>query len=281
MTSSGCVRTGDGRPARLLRASARAGRGGPRRSARSRRRSPPRSTRSGPTSCITSRRPRSRPTPGSGPGLTLAAIAGATATLLEAVRELQPRDARVRGRVGRDVRRRAREPPARGHAVPAADAVRDREARRAPARRPAPRSRRPVRLLGDPLQPRVRAAPRALRLAEDHARRRRDQARSDRPGRARRPERGSRLVVRRRHHAGRVADAPAGRAGRLRAGERRRPHGGRARRGRVRPRRPGAGAYVRVDSQLVRPPETDRAGRRRQPGAGPARVAADASASSS
>ena len=54
-----------------------------------------------------------------------------------------------------------------------------REARRAPARRPAAGARRRVRLLGDPLQPRIRAAARAVRHAQDHARGRRDQARPE------------------------------------------------------------------------------------------------------
>ena len=52
---------------------------------------------------------------------------------------LMPGGARVRGRVGRDVRRRPGEPPERGHALPSADAVRDGEARRAPAHRAAAR----------------------------------------------------------------------------------------------------------------------------------------------
>ena len=67
-------------------------------------------------------------------GQTLAAIAGATATLLEAVRTTARQTSVFVAGVGRDVRRRTREPPARGHAVPAADALRDGEARRAPAR---------------------------------------------------------------------------------------------------------------------------------------------------
>ena len=146
------------------------------------RRSPPRWSRSGPTSSTTSRRRRSCPTPGSDPARTLAAIAGATATLLEAVRDRSPHTRVFVARLERDVRRRPREPAARGHPVPAGDAVRDREARRAPARRPAPRPRRHLRLLGDPLQPRVRA-PARVRSSRARSRARRPRSSSGSPTR--------------------------------------------------------------------------------------------------
>ena len=79
-------------------------------------------------------------------------------------------------------------------------------------------------------------------------------------------ERGARLVVRRRHHARRMADAPAGSPGRLRARERRAAHGGRA-------SRAAAFAcvgldaerYVRVDPSLVRAAGADAERRRPEP----------------
>ena len=58
------------------------------------------------------------------------------------------------------------------------DALRDRQARRAPARGRAARARRAARELGDRLQPRVRAPARAVRDAQDHPRRGRDRARA-------------------------------------------------------------------------------------------------------
>ena len=69
-----------------------------------------------------------------------AAIAGSCAAILEAVRDLDRDDRACSCRPRRDLRRGAREPPARGHAVPADQPVRDRQARRAPARRRAARA---------------------------------------------------------------------------------------------------------------------------------------------
>ena len=148
------------RAAGVLRASARTGRAGhgdlldpeSLRAAVARRRR---------TSSTTSPRLRSSPDSWERPAETLAAIAGATASLLEAVREHSRAHAGVRRRLRRDVRRRAREPAARGHAVPARDAIRHREAAaHQSSGRCAPR--RDVRVLRDPLQPRVRAPARAF-----------------------------------------------------------------------------------------------------------------------
>ena len=77
-------------------------------------------------------------------------------------------------------------------------------------------SLRPVRVLGDPLQPREPAPWPRVRHAQGHARRGRDQARP--PGRAAagQPRRRARLGLRPRLRRGDVADAPAGRARRLR-----------------------------------------------------------------
>ena len=141
------------------------------------------------------------------------------------VRELEPRHAGVRGGLRRDLRRGAGEPAARGHAVPSDDALRDREARRPPAGGSDARARRAVRVLGDRLQPRVRAPARAVRDAPDHARGGRDRARAARGADAGLARGGARLVVRRRHRARRLADAPAGAPRRLRPRQRRAAHG--------------------------------------------------------
>ena len=73
----------------------------------------------------------------------------------------------------------------------------------------------------DPLQPRVAAA--AARVPAEQGRERGgvDQARAARRAVARRPRRAARLGLRRRLRARDVADAPAGRAGRLRHRDRR------------------------------------------------------------
>ena len=70
-------------------------------------------------------------------------------------------------------------------------------------------ARRTVRVLGDRLQPRVRAPPRAVRDAQDHARGGRDRAWAARGADAGLARCGARLVVRRRHRARGLADAPA------------------------------------------------------------------------
>ena len=92
------------------------------------------------------------------------------------------------------------EPAARGHAVPADEPVRGRQARGAPAGRRAARARRPARQLGDPLQPRVRAPARAVRHAQDHPRGGGDLAGAPAGADARLARGGARLVVRGRHH---------------------------------------------------------------------------------
>ena len=181
-----------------------------------------RSRRCARASSTTSPRPRSCPTPGSVPPRPLAAITGACAAVLEAVAATRPGDPRLQPRLGDDLRRGAREPAERDHAMPAAEPLRDREAGRARAGGRAARAPRPARELGDPLQPRVRAPARAVRDAQDQPRGRGDRARTAGRANARRARRGARLVVRRRRDGGRLADAPAGAGRRLRAGQRRR-----------------------------------------------------------
>ena len=63
------------------------------------------------------------------------AIAGSAAAILESVRELDPEMRVFVSASGVDLRRRAGEPAAGGHAVPAHHALRDRQARRASAGR--------------------------------------------------------------------------------------------------------------------------------------------------
>ena len=86
--------------------------------------------------------------------------------------------------------------------------------------------------LGDPLQPRERAPRAGVRDAQGHPRRRRDQARAPERAGARQPRRRARLGLRQGLRRGDVADAPAGRAGRLRD-----RHGRGAQRARARGRR--------------------------------------------
>ena len=84
-----------------------------------------------------------------------------------------------------------------------------------------PRVLRHARVQRHPLQPRV-AAPRAgVRHPQGHARRRADQARAAGRARAGQSRRPARLGLRRRLRRGDVADAAAGRAGRLRDRHRR------------------------------------------------------------
>ena len=74
---------------------------------------------------------------------------------------------------------------------------------------------------GHPLQPRVAAARPRVRHAQGHRRRRAHQARARRHAVARQPRRAARLGLRRRLRPRDVADAAAGRAGRLRHRHRR------------------------------------------------------------
>ena len=140
---------------------------------------------------------------------TMAAIAGGTATRPGGGAPGAAAPARLGGRVERGLRRRRREPAARGLADAPALALRRRQARRARADAHDARAPRPVRGDGDHLQPRVAAPPAALPAAQGHARRGRDRARAGAGARARRPRRGARLVRRARRRARRLAGAPA------------------------------------------------------------------------
>ena len=143
----------------------------PGRAARSRRACARRWSACARTSSTTSRRRRSCRTRGSDPAQTLAAIAGATRGAAGGGARAGPRDPRVRGQSSGAMFGAAAESPQREETLlPAGEPVRDREARDAPAGRGAARARRAVRVLGDPLQPRVRAPPGAVRDAQDHAR---------------------------------------------------------------------------------------------------------------
>ena len=145
-----------------------------------------------------------------------------------------------------------------------------------------PRGLRHVRGQRDPLQPRVAAARRDVRDAQDHARRRRDPAR--RAGRAqpRQPRREARLGLRADYMDGDVADAAAGRARRLRARDRRDALGARVPRRRVRARRPRLEG-LREDRRALlppgggRPPDRRLRRRRRPRSAGSRRCASTSS----
>ena len=135
------------------------------------------------------------------PTETVAAIAGATATLLAAARDVDPAMRVWVVDLERGLRRRGREPADRAQPDAPALALRRGEARRARPRGSDARALRALRVLGHHLQPRVAAAARALPPAQGHARRGRDQARPRARARARRPRRGARLVARRRRRA--------------------------------------------------------------------------------
>ena len=184
-----------------------------------------------------------------------------------AARGLQPRLALVRADVvgaagpdrgvrGRSARPRCSRRSARS--IPRSASTRRRRARssasRASARRPSETPLEPVTPYGvakayahfivstyrerygllacvrDPLQPRVAAAAARVPAAQGCPRRRRDLARPAARARARRPRRAARLGLRGGLRPRDVADAAAGRAGRLRHRVRREPFGQGARR---------------------------------------------------
>ena len=128
----------------------------------------------------------------------------------------RPGDSLLPGVVVGDLRRAGRDAADRADAARAADALRRREGVRALHHALVPAPLRPARLRGDPLQPRVAAAAARVPAEQGRERGRGDQARALRRALARRPLGAARLGLRRRLRAGDVADAPAGRAGRLR-----------------------------------------------------------------
>ncbi len=90
----------------------------------------------------------------------------------------RPVDPLLPGLVQRDVRARAREPPERGDALLPAQPLRRRQGVRPLHHGQLPRVVRPLRLLGDPLQPRVAPARPGVRDAQGHRRGRPHQARA-------------------------------------------------------------------------------------------------------
>ncbi|CAA9551487.1 MAG: GDP-mannose 4,6-dehydratase, partial [uncultured Thermomicrobiales bacterium] len=174
------------------------------------------------------------------------------------------------GRLVRDVRQGAGDAAAGDDALLPAQPLRRRQGLRPPHDRPVPRGARAVRLQRDPVQPRVAPARRHVRDPEGDARHRPDPDGAGQQavhGQSRRPARlGLRQGVRR----GDVADAPAGRAGRLRRGDRGDPQRPGAARCRVRLRRAGRGR-LRRDRPALLP--ADRGGpAARRPGQGGARA---------
>ena len=115
-----------------------------------------------------------------------------------------------------DVRQGARGPADGDDAVLPPLALRRGEGLRPLHHGQLPRVLRPLRVLGDPLQPRVRAPRPGVRDAQDHVARGRDQARPARRDRARQPRRRARLGLREGLRRGDVPHAPAGHARGLR-----------------------------------------------------------------
>ena len=181
------------------------------------------------------------------PSETFRAITGSAATILELAGE-RDRELRVFvGVVRVDLRRCGREPQRED-----TDAARRRRTRSQSSLRTSWSERcagtRVACELGHPLQPRVRAPARAgSSRAGSRAGRRRSRSGLQQELTLGVARRAARLVIRRGHHARRVADAPARPRRGLRARERRHPHGRRIRGRCVRLRRLDAERYLRVD----------------------------------
>ena len=160
----------------------------------------------------------------------------------------------VRVRLRSHLRRRRREPPdARTRRAGHSRRMRSRSSPRTSWwARFGPR--RPLCLFGHRLQPRVRAPARAVRHPQDHPRGGGDRAGVARRAVARRAGCRARLVVRGRHRARRMADAPAGASGGLRAGQRGAAHGRRAGQTAFACVDLDAERYVRVDQRSCAPP---------------------------
>ena len=162
------------------------------------------------------------------------------------------------GRQQRDVRQGARDAADGDDAVQPAKPVRDREGLRALDDRGLPRGVRDACLERHPVQSRVPAARRDVRHPQGDARRRGDRRRDGGQALPRQPRCETRLGLRARVRRGDVADAPAGRAGRLRRRDRRDAHRSRVRQPCVRPRGARLGG-VRRDRLALLP--ADRGGR--------------------
>ena len=133
--------------------------------------------------------------------------------MLEGGPQRRQEDPLLPGLLERDVRQGPRRPADGADPLPPAQPLRGGEGLRALHDGELPRELRALRLLGDPLQPRV-AAPRArVRHPQDHRRRRAHQARPAARAAARQPRGAPRLGLRRRL---RRDDAPHAAAGRRR-----------------------------------------------------------------
>ena len=144
------------------------------------------------------------------PVLTAEFAAVGVTTVLEAIRRVDPEIRFYQASSSEIFGEPAGGAADRADAAAAADALRRREGVRALHRRQLPPPLRPARLVRDPLQPRVAAAPTRLPPAQGLARGRAD--RGGAAGRAlgRRPRRAARLGLGRGLRPGDVADAPAG-----------------------------------------------------------------------
>ncbi len=163
------------------------------------------------------------PTSWNQPVLTGEFTALGVTRMLEAIRQVDPADPLLPGLVERDVRQGPRGAADGGDAVPPAKPVRRGQGLRPLPDGQLPRVLRPLRRLRDPLQPRVAAARPGVRHPQGHGRRRPDQPGPRQRAADGQPGRPARLGLRRRLRPGDVADAPAGRAVRLRRRHGRRP----------------------------------------------------------
>ena len=110
------------------------------------------------------------PTSWTQPVLTAEFTAVGVTRLLEAIRQVDPSHPLLPGVLQRDVRPGARDAPEREHALLPAQPLRRGQGLRPLHHGQLPRVVRPVRLLGDPLQPRVAAARPGVRHAQGHRR---------------------------------------------------------------------------------------------------------------
>ena len=157
------------------------------------------------------------------PVLTGETTALGVTRLLDAIRLVDPDDPLLPGQLVGDVRQGAGGPPARVDPLLPAQPLRRGQGLRPLDHRQLPGELRPPRLVGDPLQPRVAPPGTRVRHPQDHPRRGPHRQRARRQAGPRQPRRPAGLGLCRRLRAGHVADAPAGRPGRLRGGRPARP----------------------------------------------------------
>ena len=146
------------------------------------------------------------------PVLTAEFTALGVTRILEAMREAAP-EARFYQASSSEMFGLVQEvPQTEKHALLSAQPLRRGQVLRPLHHRQLPRVLRPLRQLGDPLQPRIAPAWAGVRDPQGHPRRGGDQARAGGRAAAREPRRRARLGIREGLRGGDVAHAPAGRA---------------------------------------------------------------------